>query len=819
MKDGPGAMKDDGPGDFAAGRRGETLHAPRTTRRARAPRLSHLFARALPAALREPLRGDIDALGVLRESARRARAAVALRRERAAFVRGESSGAGARLRAEFASLDDGELLRHFRERRAPRFLAGFETPPEELARLAHASFPREAEELSRRARRIVEGNRWPLLGCGEFDFGADVEWLRDPLSGALWPRDFHADVRLARGDGSDARVLWELNRLGHLVTLAQAYALEPGERLAEKFFAHVASWRAQNPVGAGPAWASAMEAALRAVNLLAAFQVFRRSPLLDAARLKTLLDAFDEHGRFVRAHLEFSHLATSNHYLSDVAGLLWLGLLLPELEAARGWREFGLRELPRELDKQVLPDGAHYESSTSYHRFAAELFITSFLVCRANGVGIGERQRLKLRSMLEYLRAVLRPDGRAPLLGDSDNGRALPLAPRAADEHAFLLALGAALFREPNLKPQIFDSRDLIHDGRDTKPDERDLKPDVRDLESDRPASEFARPASEFDRRDSEFDRPASEPDSRDPEPAGGPRLKTADAPPFELLWLLGGEGLAAYESLPPCEPPASAAFADAGTFVLREADLYLLLNASGAGLKGRGSHAHNDALSVEVSACGASFISDPGTFVYTADAAARQAFRSTRYHSAVEVDGAEQNTTDERTPFRIGDEASPRLLRWTTGTGRDRAEAEHHGYERLPGAITHARAVTFDKPRRFWLVEDELAGAGEHTFRFFFHAARGVRAGVRERAAELYDETTGARLLVAALCVEADPSVEPRWTSRDYGERAPSQTVCWTLRARAPLKAAWALVPLRPGEDEAPRLRLIDELRRGISR
>ena len=103
-----------------------------------------------------------------------------------------------------------------------------------------------------------------------------------------------------------------------------------------------------------------------------------------------------------------------------------------------------------------------------------------------------------------------------------------------------------------------------------------------------------------------------------------------------------------------------SELFKHAGSCVLREGDLYLLLNASGAAR--RGAHAHNDALSIEVSACGVSFIADPGTYVYTGDARARHEFRSTEYHSTVEVDGAEQNTIHESTPFIIGDEARPHL-------------------------------------------------------------------------------------------------------------------------------------------------------------
>src|SRR5437870_7060321 len=103
-----------------------------------------------------------------------------------------------------------------------------------------------------------------------------------------------------------------------------------------------------------------------------------------------------------------------------------------------------------------------------------------------------------------------------------------------------------------------------------------------------------------------------------------------------ELLWILGENGVRDYEALTPAGEPASQSFPDAGTYVLRDDDLYLLFSASESGIKGRGSHGHNDALSIEVSACGTAFIIDPGSYVYTAHLHERNLFRSTAYHSTV---------------------------------------------------------------------------------------------------------------------------------------------------------------------------------------
>ncbi len=482
-----------------------------------------------------------------------------------------------------------------------------------------------------------------------------------------------------------------------------------------------------------------MEVALRSMNLLATFHLLRRSGALNESRLAMMLALFDEHGRHLRRHLEYSYIATGNHYLTDVAGLLWLGLYFPELEAAAGWRVFGMREMLREMDKQVLADGADYESSTGYHRLATELFLYSFLFCRANGIAIAEEYWRRLRSMLEYIRAYLRPDGRAPLIGDSDGGRVLPLVRRDADDHAYLIALGATLFAEPG--------------------------------------------------------------------------LKISDDAPEELLWFFGREGVHRYKQMPTAsgKEAGSALFRQAGTCVLRNKDLYLLMCASGAGLRGRGAHAHNDALSIDVSAGGVSFLADPGTCVYTADLLARHLFRSTAYHSTVEVDGEEQNRIRVDAPFIMGDDAKPRIVQWQSSAERDFVVAEHDGYRRLPAPITHRRTLHFNKREGFWLIEDSLLGSGIHDFRFFFQIAPDREVDVREDASiEIRDLTSGALLLLASLDSLREPVLQSRWSSRNYGSRVETVAACWTLHGEAPFTARWLLLPARAGEDTRERLELI---------
>lgn len=689
--------------------------------------------------IKRALRGEVDARTVALEALRRSRQARSRRRERARLELLDKTAA--RFVPIFARENPTAMLDHFRKRSAPAFLPGFNLSMESTARLERELFPEEAETLLRDAERIVSSHSWPVLGFGEKSFGEEINWRRDPLSGYEWPLLFHADISFLRKDGSDVRVLWELNRFNHLLTLGRAYAATRDERFSLEFFRQLESWRRQNPVGRGANWACAMEVALRAMNLLAAFELFRESQELTEERLLMLLKTLDQHGAHIRRNLEFSYIATSNHYLSDVVGLLWLGVMLPELEAARAWREFALRQMLREMDKQVLEDGADFEASTGYHRLVLELFLYSFLLCRENNLEIEERYWQKLKRMLEYLRATLRPDGRAPLIGDTDNGRILPVKRRDAADHAFLLALGAVIFNEP--------------------------------------------------------------------------RFKISRRAPLELLWVLGRDGMRAFDSLPEAATEeTSRGFTEAGVYILRERDLYLHLNAGGIGARGRGSHGHNDALSIEVSACNVSFIVDPGTYVYTADLKERHRFRSVRYHSTVEVDGMEQNTTNLSTPFVMGDEARPRVLRWETSADEDLIVAEHRGYTRLQLPVFCVRVVRFDKRRRYWLVEDALLGSGEHDFDFRFHFASGLEVTVSEQGVSALDEGTGARLMIAPLTLSVEPELDRLFTSRDYGVKTESLAARWSVRSEASLSAAWAIVPVCPRESEAERLDLIAALR-----
>jgi uncharacterized heparinase superfamily protein len=216
--------------------------------------------------------------------------------------------------------------------------------------------------------------------------------------------------------------------------------------------------------------------------------------------------------------------------------------------------------------------------------------------------------------------------------------------------------------------------------------------------------------------------------------------------------------------------------------------------------------------LSVEISAGGRAFIVDPGTYLYTADLHERHLFRSTAYHSTVQIDDAEQRTIREEEPFVNGGEAAAGVLAWESTAECDRVVAEHNGYKRLGEPVTHRRAITFDKINRRWLIEDELVGKGEHKVATRFHFDAGIDVALDQNRVMAFDQQSGVRLLVCPLDLDQPAELEALFTSRRYGSKEPSVSACWTTVAEVPCRFRWAIVPICADEDRNERLRVLQK-------
>jgi hypothetical protein len=356
------------------------------------------------------------------------------------------------LRSEFSRIED--LLKSFKEYQSRLFFIQPQNSEEKVNTLLQIC-PESQGRIVQAADTICE-HTFDLLGSGPTNLSWPIDWHADFKTGHRWdPRQYYAEVCPAPYPGGyDLKIPWELSRCQHFPWLGQAYWLTRNEKYTYEFRTEVEDWIRQNKPEYGVNWACSMDIAIRAVNWLWGYAFFQSSPVLDDRFRLALYKSLLCHGRHIRANLEWTATFTGNHYLSDIVGLIYLGILLPELKEAQSWREFGLKELEREMFKQVYPDGGNFESSTSYHRLVTELFLSATLLAIWNGYKFSEAYLNRLEKMLDLIFQITRPDGTVPVIGDQDNGRLHRLKVWENPDEEWkdfrgLLALGSILFDKP----------------------------------------------------------------------------------------------------------------------------------------------------------------------------------------------------------------------------------------------------------------------------------------------------------------------------------------------------------------------------------
>ncbi|HEU4829910.1 MAG TPA: alginate lyase family protein [Gemmatimonadales bacterium] len=614
------------------------------------------------------------------------------------------------------------LLENFRARPAPVFPAMDQ--PAEAAGTVRELWPAEAESIVAAADRALEG-RFDLLGHRELSFGEPIDWRFDPLSGRRSPLRHWSQVPYLEFDEvGDHKVVWELNRHQHFVTLAQAYALTGDERYPRALVSQLTSWIDANPPKLGMNWASSLEVAFRAISWTWALFLVRRSDALTPEFYRRVLGMVHVHARHLERNLS-TYFSPNTHLTGEALGLVYIGTHFPELRSAGRWIERGERILLSELDRQLRPDGVYFEQSSYYHRYTADFYLHLALLGRKPGKALDERLTEALEAVLDHTVALMRPDRRWPLFGDDDGGRLLMLKRRDGNDFRDTLALGGALLERPEY-------------------------------------------------------------------------CFGAGAPAPELVWLLGSGGPARFERMGMRKPGVPADYPDGGYFLMRdgwasEAN-YLLVDCGPLGGL-NGGHGHADTLAIEVAAHGRPMLVDPGTFTYVATSAERDAFRSSRVHSTVTVEG--RSSSVPATPFRWASRAEARLVRWEASERSTLFEGEHNGYADLDPPAVHRRAILFI-PGRCWIVRDTIVSTGDHPFEARWHAAPGLAVEQSGERACTLREGSGAGLLIAASAGAL--GMEAAWSSPVFGSRVPSAICVSAMRPEDGNVIVTALVPAASG-------------------
>ena len=346
--------------------------------------------------------------------------------------------------------DPARIVSAARARLAAGLLPGLRELRTTIALLRRARPDAEAGTRCR-ADRAVDGV-FDLLGHERVSVGTPIDWHRDPSTGTRapmrhWSRIAYLDPAVV----GDYKLLWELNRHQHFVTLGQAYAYSRDTRYAEAFAAQLAGWIRANPPRIGVNWASSLEVSYRAIAWLWALQLFADAPELTDELLLAAIESLRRHASHVERYLS-TYYSPNTHLTGEALGLLYLGTALPVFEASERWRATGWSILREQLLRQVRPDGSYFEQALYYHRYTSDIFHHALLLADANGWPREPVLRERVERLDEFLVHALHPDGTVPLVGDDDGGRLLRLDGLPTRDARPALATGAAMFERGDMR-------------------------------------------------------------------------------------------------------------------------------------------------------------------------------------------------------------------------------------------------------------------------------------------------------------------------------------------------------------------------------
>jgi hypothetical protein len=401
-----------------------------------------------------------------------------------------------------------------------------------------------------------------------------------------------------------------------------------------------------------------MDVAIRAANMLVAWDLFRASGMIfDDGFEAELAAAMLAHGRYIVEFLEWHDNPRANHYLCDIAGLAFIAAYLPCSPETDVWLAFATQQLALEIDRQFMRDGAHFEASTSYHRLAAETAL--YAVALILGLPADKR-----RALSEY---DCRRWRRQP-----------PLAPPPVVWPPFSLASLSKLARAAHFAFDVTKpSGDMVQIGDGDSGRFLRLAPAL-ELKADVPQERYLDASSLIAAANGVFDTGLRTSAASVVEMeivaglAGGERLSLASLGAASAFrGHLTDESAAQSATRVVIRPPRSGAlreletlvYPDFGLFIWRNSCSFISVRCGPIGQNGNGGHAHNDQLAVEIEMDRVAWARDPGTYIYRPDFVARNQYRSAMAHFVPRHGHAEP--ADLIAHFRLQDRAQARVLRF----------------------------------------------------------------------------------------------------------------------------------------------------------
>ncbi|MFX1355715.1 MAG: alginate lyase family protein [Promethearchaeota archaeon] len=284
----------------------------------------------------------------------------------------------------------------------------------------------------------------------EYHFEKNFDWFYGFTDDFYWKFERSDKIEIRpkyKDEFIDIKLVWELNRHQFLQILGIAYLITKQEKYAIRFKEIILDWIKKNPPLYGVNWISGLEISLRLISWILSLYFFKGSININNKRFfAKIFKSMFQHAYFLR---NFYTKRSFNHTIGDMCGAYLFSKIFNGNSKIIKWQKKFSQEIIKNIKLQIRPDGVNIEQSLNYHKFVLEFF-SLFLIISPEL--IHEPEKALIAKMFEYLFYSIKPNHKFPLIGDSDEGRALFLSNKGHKGFLELLSLGSVLFRNKGIK-------------------------------------------------------------------------------------------------------------------------------------------------------------------------------------------------------------------------------------------------------------------------------------------------------------------------------------------------------------------------------
>ena len=196
-----------------------------------------------------------------------------------------------------------------------------------------------------------------------------------------------------------------------------------------------------------------MEVGIRISNILLACELIKDSCQFNYEFTVLLATLVYQHMIHIRQNIE-NEKDGGNHLLADILGLASTSAAMPFLPGASACAAYTQKIIQKELMRQVLQDGGHFEGSVSYHRLVGEILCFSVLAQKNLGFSLSAEENDRLFMMGQFTHGLRMRNGLIPQFGDNDSGRVFQLAVENTRDHDSFINLVTAVTKGCIIYPQ-----------------------------------------------------------------------------------------------------------------------------------------------------------------------------------------------------------------------------------------------------------------------------------------------------------------------------------------------------------------------------